>query len=279
MRSIVLLLALVPLFTGVAAAQSTPAAETPPESCLALFTFPVPAGEHPHDVAPAADGQHIWYTAQRAGALGLLDPVSGEVETIPLGAGSSPHGVIVGPDDAAWVTDTGLNAIVRVDAETREVTSWPLAGENANLNTAAFDGDGVLWFTGQNGIVGRLDPAQTPPGTVLEPVAAPRGRGPYGIIATPAGEVYFASLGGSYLGRVVPARTAASPWRRSTRRRRSRARAASGPTPPATSGRVNGTRARSAATTRRRMNGRSGASPARRRRRTPSTSTSATTSG
>ena len=45
----------------------------------------------------------------------------------------------VGPDGAAWVTDTGLNAIVRVDAETREIAVWPLAGANANLNTAAID--------------------------------------------------------------------------------------------------------------------------------------------
>jgi virginiamycin B lyase len=110
----------------------------------------------------------------------------------------------VAPDGAAWVTDTGLNAIVRVDAETREIAVWPLAGANANLNTATIDPDGVVWFTGQNGIVGRLDPASTPPGTVLEPVAAPRGIGPYGIDATPQGDVYFASLAGSYLGQIVP---------------------------------------------------------------------------
>ncbi|MCD6057573.1 MAG: hypothetical protein K0Q89_1103, partial [Thermomicrobiales bacterium] len=57
---------------------------------------------------------------------------------------------------------------------------------------------------GQNGIVGRLDPASTPPGTVIAPVPAPRGPGPYGIDATPDGDVYFASLAGSYLGKVVP---------------------------------------------------------------------------
>jgi virginiamycin B lyase len=27
-----------------------------------------------------------------------------------------------------------------------------------NLNTAAFDGRGRIWFTGQNGIYGRLNP-------------------------------------------------------------------------------------------------------------------------
>jgi virginiamycin B lyase len=195
---------LAPALTNTVLAQATPVAETPSESCLAAFTFPVLAGDHPHDVAPAADGRHIWYTAQHAGALGLLDPVTGTIETIPLGAGSSPHGVVVAPDGAAWVTDTGLNAIVRVDAETREIAVWPLAGANANLNTPTIDPDGVVWFTGQNGIVGRLDPVSTPPGTVVEPVAAPRGPGPYGIDVTPGGDVYFASLAGSYLGQIVP---------------------------------------------------------------------------
>jgi virginiamycin B lyase len=174
-----------------------------------METFDVPAGEHPHDVAPAADGDRVWYTAQHVGALGLLDPATGEIETIPLGAGSAPHGVITGPDGAAWVTDSGLNAIVRVDGETFAVETWPLASGDANLNTAAFAPDGVLWFTGQSGIVGRLDPATQPPGTILETVEAPKGRGPYGIAVTPDGEVYFASLAGSYLGRVVPGEGAA----------------------------------------------------------------------
>ena len=49
------------------------------------------------------------------GALGVLYPQSGKTRQIPLGSGSAPHGVIVGPDGAPWVTDGGLNAIVRVD--------------------------------------------------------------------------------------------------------------------------------------------------------------------
>ena len=203
---IVLLLAIVPL-PMVTLAQSTPGAAgadrtTPPDSCLAIRTFPVLAGEHPHDVAPAADGVRVWYTAQATGALGLLDPLTGAIETIPLGAGSSPHGVIVGPDGAAWVTDSGLNAMVRVDDASREIAVYPLDGSYANLNTAVFDPDGVLWFTGQNGIVGRLDPVTAVPGELVPVTAAPRGRGPYGIATTPKGDIYFVSLAGSYLGRI-----------------------------------------------------------------------------
>ncbi|HJR79336.1 MAG TPA: hypothetical protein VJ821_04635 [Anaerolineales bacterium] len=161
--------------------------------------YPVPAGTHPHDVAPAPDGS-VWYTAQISGALGNLDPETGETRHIPLGSGSSPHGVIVGPDGAPWITDSGLNAIVRVDPKTEEVQKFPLPAESgyANLNTAAFDPNGTLWFTGQNGIYGRLDPSTGE----MQVFDAPRGRGPYGITVTPDGAVYYASLAGSYVGRI-----------------------------------------------------------------------------
>ncbi|MEP6608430.1 MAG: lyase [Burkholderiaceae bacterium] len=161
--------------------------------------YPVPRGSGPHDVAPAPDGS-VWYTAQRAGALGRLDPRTGKTEHISLGSGSAPHGVIVGPDGAAWVTDGGLNAIVRVDPQSRELKRFPLprGTPNANLNTAVFDRNGVLWYTGQNGYYGSVNP-KTSEVRVWE---APRGRGPYGITATPAGEVYYVSLAGNHLARI-----------------------------------------------------------------------------
>ena len=161
--------------------------------------YPVPRGAHPHDVAPAPDGT-VWYTAQAQGSLGRLDPATGKLEQITLGRGSAPHGVIVGPDGAAWVTDSGLNAIVRVDPKTRAVKVFPLPESRgyANLNTATFDSNGILWFTGQSGVYGRLDPKTGR----IEVFDAPRGRGPYGIAATPGGEVYYASLAGSYIARI-----------------------------------------------------------------------------
>src|SRR5258706_11513000 len=72
---------------------------------------PRPAGIH--DVAPAPDGG-VWFTAQRSGHLGWFDPAKGQTELIALGRGSAPHGVIQGPDKAAWITDGGQGAIVRV---------------------------------------------------------------------------------------------------------------------------------------------------------------------
>jgi virginiamycin B lyase len=142
----------------------------------------------------------VWYTAQHAGALGTLDPKTGRTRHIPLGDGSAPHGVIVGPDGAPWITDGGLNAIVRVDPKTEAVRLFrlPASSGYANLNTATFDRKGVLWFTGQSGIYGRV----TPSTGRVQVFRAPRGTGPYGITTTPGGAVYYASLAGSYLGRI-----------------------------------------------------------------------------
>ena len=180
---------LVALLTLAAVAQAEPVFQE----------YPVPPGSHPHDVAPAADGG-VWYTAQRLGALGHLDPKSGKTRHIPLGENSSPHGVIVGPDGSPWITDSGLNAIVRVEAATGAITRFPLP-ENTprtNLNTATFDRQGQLWFTGQAGYYGRLIPKTGK----VEVFKAPLGRGPYGICTAPDGSVYYASLAGSHIARI-----------------------------------------------------------------------------
>ena len=213
MRRVASLLAIVALVLACSPASTTPpAAEltpTPVASApvtsaggafeLAIREFDVPSGSHPHDVAPAVDGG-VWYTGQAVGTLGHLDPSTGEIREIKLGPGSAPHGVIVGPDGAPWITDGGLNAIVRVDPATGAVKSFPLPSDRpgANLNTAAFDGDGTLWFTGQAGIYGRLDPAEGE----IEVFDDPDGRGPYGITATPAGDIWYASLAGSHIARI-----------------------------------------------------------------------------
>jgi virginiamycin B lyase len=189
----------IPTDAPAATAMPAPTPTAAPAAQPVLQEYPVPAGSRPHDVAPAPDGA-VWYTAQGSGELGRLDPATGETRHIPLGAGSAPHGVIVGPDGAPWITDGGLNAIVRVDPQTLEVQVFPLPDSHsrANLNTASFDARGVLWFTGQNGVYGRLDPQV---GTV-EAFDAPRGRGPYGIATTPGGEIYYASLAGSHIAAI-----------------------------------------------------------------------------
>lgn len=168
---------------------------------VSVQEYPLPPRITAHDVwADPAPGGPVWFSGQSSGNAGRLDPKTGKVDLIPLGSGSSPHGVILDRDGSAWFTDGGQNAIVRVDAKTLAVKKWPLPKDTgyANLNTAIFDNAGIHWFTGQSGYYGRLDPKSGE----LKVYDAPKGRGPYGIHATPDGTVYFASLAGSYVGRI-----------------------------------------------------------------------------
>jgi virginiamycin B lyase len=161
--------------------------------------YQLPSGAYPHDVAPAPDGT-VYYSGQRKGVLGIFDPKTGKNEEVPLGPGAAPHGVIVGPDGAAWLTEGGQNAIARVDPKTRAVKLFPLPKDvsYANLNTLAFDGKGVAWFTGQSGFHGRVDPASGK----VDVWKSPRGTGPYGITGTPSGDIWYASLAGDYIGKI-----------------------------------------------------------------------------
>jgi virginiamycin B lyase len=185
---------ITPMVTAFACACTTAAF-----AAQATF-YQLPSGAYPHDVAPAPDGT-VWYSGQQKGVLGRFDPKTGKNEDIPLGPGAAPHGVIIGPDGAPWLTEGGQNAIARVDPQTRKVKLFPLPREfaNANLNTAAFDKKGILWFTGQAGVHGRVDPATGK----VDAWRSPR-PGSYGITSTPNGDVWFASLAGDYIGKIDP---------------------------------------------------------------------------
>jgi virginiamycin B lyase len=161
--------------------------------------YPAQTGDFPHDVAASPSGA-VWYAGQRAGIAGRIDPTTGRVERIPLGDGAAPQGVIVGPDGAPWFTDGGRNAIVRLDAKTKDVKVWSLPKDrkDAELNTAAFDRKGRIWFTGQAGIYGRLEPTSGE----MKIWDAPRGSGPYGMTATPKGDIWFVSFAKGYLASV-----------------------------------------------------------------------------
>jgi virginiamycin B lyase len=90
----------------------------------------------------------VWYTAQGSGELGWLDPATGETRHGRRGDRAAPHGVILGPDGAPWVTapwvtapwvtapwvtDGGLNALVRFDPAAEAFDAFPHPRPNAQV--------------------------------------------------------------------------------------------------------------------------------------------------
>jgi virginiamycin B lyase len=211
----VIMLSYISIFNGFAAALVPSLAEASSSIAnnFSIKEYQVPPASHPHDVASIITNQNnntiVWFTAQATGQLGKLDKITGQTHLIPLGQGSAPHGVIIGPDGAPWITDGGLNAIVRVDPKSEEIKTFPLPNESqqyTNLNTATFDKNGTLWFTGRSGIYGKLNISTGK----IKIFDAPKGPGPYGITTTPNGSVYFASLAGSYIAQIKPTKNNSS---------------------------------------------------------------------
>jgi virginiamycin B lyase len=163
--------------------------------------YPVKTGIGNRDVAPAADGT-VWFANQFSGTVGRLDPKTGKYTLLPMGAGSSPHGILMGPDGNVYVMDGGQNAIIRVDSRDQKLTLFRLPKErgDVNLNTGVFDHSGALWFTGQNGFYGRVEPASGK----VELFDAPGGEGPYGITVTPNDTVWYTSFAGNHIVGIDP---------------------------------------------------------------------------
>ena len=114
--------------------SESPVAEYNSTFCYTIQEYPVPEAL---TLTMSRRLLMVLYGIPRSvGALGRLDPSLARRVISRLGPVRA-HGVIVGPDGAPWITDSGLNAIVRVDPQTEEYRSIvaPSSGY-ANLNTA-----------------------------------------------------------------------------------------------------------------------------------------------
>ncbi|MCO3060970.1 lyase [Pseudomonas aeruginosa] len=151
--------------------------------------YPLDKGSAPYAVAPSAQGA-VWYGADGGHSLGRLDPTSGESVQVPLGEGARPRAIVSDESGNAWVLDSGLNAILRIGGERLGSERFPLPAKAApaGLESAVFDDDGRLWFTGSRGFHGRLDPARR----LVEVWPSPQGKAANGICVTPDGEVWYA---------------------------------------------------------------------------------------
>jgi virginiamycin B lyase len=157
---------------------------------------------HPHDPAFGPDGA-IWYTGQRANALGRVDPASGQVREFKLPGPHGPHGLIADRDGNIWYTGNAAGLIGKLDPRTGQVTEYKMPDPAArDPHTPIFDRNGILWFTVQGGnFVGKLDPKT---GEIrLKQAPAPRSA-PYGIVILSNGTPVFDLFGTNKIGTINP---------------------------------------------------------------------------
>ena len=115
-------------------------------------------GQRPHDPLWARDGS-LWWSGQYSSRLGKVDTRTGALKEYPLDtANSGPHGLVEDKDGNIWYTGINVQEIGKVDPKTGSVTEYKLNNAEARgPHTPIFDKKGQLFFTIQNGYVGRLN--------------------------------------------------------------------------------------------------------------------------
>jgi virginiamycin B lyase len=96
---------------------------------MEITEYGLPEGTRPRRLDITPDGL-IYYTDNRRGYLGRLDPATGKVEEWPSPGGtqSAPYGIATTSDGMVWYSESGVspNTIVRFDPRTRSFTTWPI---------------------------------------------------------------------------------------------------------------------------------------------------------
>ena len=166
------------------------------------YDVPTP-NARPHDPAAAPDGS-LWFTGQRANALGRLDPATGATREYPLKTpDSGPHGLVADKEGNIWFTANYKGYIGTLIPATGEVMEYPMPDPAAkDPHSLVFDQKGILWFTCEtSNFVGRLDPVTKAVRIVPSPTA---GSAPYGIAVTSQGIPFYCEFGSHKLASIDP---------------------------------------------------------------------------
>ncbi len=124
-------------------------------------------------------------TAEIGGTVSVVDTARHEVtQTIDLGPGAKPVGIVVSPDGARiWVANGSADAVVAIDAGTRRPQATIPVGKRPWGLGLAPDGRRLYAANGQSDDVSVIDTA-----TAQVVATVPVGAGPWGVATTgPAG--------------------------------------------------------------------------------------------
>lgn len=112
------------------------------------------AARDPHTAVFHPNGK-LYFTSQHSNMLGRLDPVSGEL--IEIETRRKPYGIKVGASDDLFIAFNGTNAIGRMDAESMEISYYPVPDERTRIRRLDIDSKGNVWFVNSSlGKIGKL---------------------------------------------------------------------------------------------------------------------------
>ena len=161
----------------------------------------LPSGSAPLRLVAQTDQGPIWFCSRGLGALGSVETSTGAVDLVSLGQGAKPASVTFG-NGRLFAVDAAADVIHEVQPETQELVRHAISSNlgHLELNAAAFDTDGRLWFTGYAGVYGRLD-LKTGESAIWP---APGGRGSVALTSGDGGALWFASYTQSHIARLDP---------------------------------------------------------------------------
>src|SRR6266487_5822911 len=170
---------------------------TTPDPSNASKTLTLPSA--PNDLVLDSHGE-VWFAEFNADRLGRLDPHTGLMRHYPLSAKRSvqtlaPFGVAVDPQGMVWFTEMSTGQVGRLDPATGRLRFFPVPVPKVAPMEIASDAHGIIWVTSFNdALLLRLDPRTI---TFTSYHASSTGNGTgglYGLVVTPAGEVWVTIL-------------------------------------------------------------------------------------
>jgi streptogramin lyase len=151
----------------------------------------------------ATDG-NLWFTENRAGKIGMIDPRTHVISEFAIPTASSwPWGIGEGPDQNIWFAEAGANRIGMLNPGTHEITEFTLPGSDDSGPQGITAGpDGMVWFTeGRNNKVGMIDPTTH---AITEFHSPTQDSAPWVITAGPNGKLWFLEYDGTNVGEIDP---------------------------------------------------------------------------